>query len=268
MKNQYFGDVNDYRKYGLLRLLGGNGSLRVGVCWMLTPNDTRPDGEKTEYLDDDRREEWRHFDSNLYDFLRLKVHGHESEPKSRDVRNLTTTQLPHAEFYSEVVSDAKDKREAYFREMWSQFAKSQADLIFFDPDDGLANNNTSQSPLKKGHKDSAKKLFRDEVGESLKRGFVVLLYQHFDRTSRSQLVTRLGCELAGMTTARQCFSFWTPHVVFFLVPPGKHLDKIANAVDRVRASEWTTANSCPTSRKNDKRHILVGVHQVESEAEA
>jgi hypothetical protein len=25
MKNQYFGDVNDYRKYGLLRLLTGPG---------------------------------------------------------------------------------------------------------------------------------------------------------------------------------------------------------------------------------------------------
>lgn len=169
MKNQYFGDVNDYRKYGLLRLLAGDGSLRVGVCWMLTPNDTRPDGEKTEYLNDDRRQTFRHFDPDLYDFLRRKVHGHETEPKSRDVRNLTATQLPDSTFCSEVVSDAKEKREAYFREMWSQFAKSKADLIFFDPDDGLANNNTSQSPLNKGHKDSAKKLFRDEVGESLNR---------------------------------------------------------------------------------------------------
>jgi len=48
------------------------------------------------------------------------------------------------------------------------------------------------------------------------------------------LVARLGSELAAMTPARQSFSFWTPHVVFFLVPLGKHLEKISKAVDRVR----------------------------------
>ena len=39
MKNQYFGDVNDYRKYGLLRALQGEGSLSTLVAWMLTPDD-------------------------------------------------------------------------------------------------------------------------------------------------------------------------------------------------------------------------------------
>ena len=170
MKNQYFGDVNDYRKYGLLRLLAGDGTLRIGVCWMLTPNDTRPDGEKTQYLDDDRRNEWRHFDPDLYDFLRLKVHGHETEPKSRDVRNLTATHLPHGDFYPAILSDSKADRESYFEQMWKQFEEWQTHLIFFDPDDGFANNGVSQSPLKKGHKDSAKKLFRDEVRDSLTKG--------------------------------------------------------------------------------------------------
>ncbi len=39
MKNQYFGDVNNYRKYGLLRRLAGDGEVSIGICWMLTPND-------------------------------------------------------------------------------------------------------------------------------------------------------------------------------------------------------------------------------------
>jgi len=39
MKNQYFGDINDYRKYGLLRLLTDGGDIRTAVCWMLTPGD-------------------------------------------------------------------------------------------------------------------------------------------------------------------------------------------------------------------------------------
>ena len=35
MKNQYFGDINDYVKYGLLRVFSA--THRVAVCWMLTP---------------------------------------------------------------------------------------------------------------------------------------------------------------------------------------------------------------------------------------
>ncbi len=47
MKNQYFGDINDYRKCGLLRLLTGRGSLSTAICWMLAPNDRSPDGKFT-----------------------------------------------------------------------------------------------------------------------------------------------------------------------------------------------------------------------------
>jgi len=33
MKEQYVGDVNDYRKYALLRHFAIEGRVRVGVCW-------------------------------------------------------------------------------------------------------------------------------------------------------------------------------------------------------------------------------------------
>jgi len=36
MKVQYFGDVNDYCKFALLRLLAKAGGFNIGVCWMLT----------------------------------------------------------------------------------------------------------------------------------------------------------------------------------------------------------------------------------------
>lgn len=44
MKGQYFGDINDYRKYGLLRALQSSGEGSLLVAWMLTPDDGRPDG--------------------------------------------------------------------------------------------------------------------------------------------------------------------------------------------------------------------------------
>ena len=49
MKNQYFGDLADYRKYGLLRTLAGAG-LSAGVCWMLTPDDDSGHGNNAGYL--------------------------------------------------------------------------------------------------------------------------------------------------------------------------------------------------------------------------
>ena len=39
MKNQYFGDVNDFRKYGLLRTIQRASSVAIGVCWFLTADD-------------------------------------------------------------------------------------------------------------------------------------------------------------------------------------------------------------------------------------
>ncbi len=66
MENQYFGDINDYRKYGLLRCFVGAG-FRLGVCWMLTEADGSADGGKIPYLKE--RERWRDHDPELFDFL-------------------------------------------------------------------------------------------------------------------------------------------------------------------------------------------------------
>jgi hypothetical protein len=262
MKNQYFGDVNDYRKYGLLRLLGMAGKARIGVCWMLTANDTRPDGKKTDYLDVVNQKAWRPFDLELYDFLRRRVHGQEADPNSRDVLHFNDKLLPNGHFWTKCFVDDVKKREGYFNSMWCDFLEKKIDLIFFDPDDGLANNNKPKAPLKKGHKNSSKKLFRDEVVESIKKGFSVLLYQHFGRIKRRKFVYRLGRELAGMTDLKSAYSFWTPHLVFFLIPTKTHRDLILPAIEHVRESPWAKEKSCLTSSKNDQRQILVDEHNT------
>lgn len=57
MKNQYFGDVNDYQKYELLRTLANNGQYKIGVCWMLTADDGQTDGKFTDFLN--KPDVWR-----------------------------------------------------------------------------------------------------------------------------------------------------------------------------------------------------------------
>ncbi len=95
MKNQYFGDINDYRKYGLLRVLSSEGEISTGACWMLTPSDGRTDGGKLEYLD--QRGKYRNFDPYLFDhlFRCIKVEG------ERDVRLVENADiLPETTFFT------------------------------------------------------------------------------------------------------------------------------------------------------------------------
>ena len=49
MKNQYFGDVGDYGKYGLLRFIAKRG-VTIAVNWYLTPDDQSNDGHIRGYL--------------------------------------------------------------------------------------------------------------------------------------------------------------------------------------------------------------------------
>ena len=67
MKDQYVGDINDYRKYALLRALSSGGANRIGVCWMLTPSDGRSDGNKLAYLQQPERH--RRVDPELFEIL-------------------------------------------------------------------------------------------------------------------------------------------------------------------------------------------------------
>src|SRR5690348_13581586 len=64
MKEQYVGDINDYRKYALLRHFAVEGDLRIGVCWMLTPPDN---GNLRSYLNQPAT--WRDYDSDVFDHL-------------------------------------------------------------------------------------------------------------------------------------------------------------------------------------------------------
>ena len=67
MKNQYFGDINDYRKYGLLRLLQSTGNGRLLVAWMLTPDDGSRDGGRRSYLRDPGA--WNRYEAELFSGL-------------------------------------------------------------------------------------------------------------------------------------------------------------------------------------------------------
>jgi len=218
MKDQYFGDVNDYLKYGLLRVLTARSRLSLAVCWMLTPDDGRTDGRFTEYLRQPVR--WRAFDPDLYDALRdaVVVQG------QRDVGAVARAGLlPGARLYGPLLPDDVAGRERYFDAFW-QMAEG-SDLIFFDPDNGMEVNSKRY-----GRKDSSKYLYWHELVRASADGHSVLVYQHFRREQREAFVARLAREMGERTGVRVVVSFRTSRVVYFFLAQGCLLETIEQAI--------------------------------------
>ena len=215
MKNQYFGDVNDYQKYGLLRMLANDGQFKIGICWMLTTDDGRSDGNFTAFLS--KPQALHKYDPPLFDLLHQWVISDRS-------RNVTLVQnanlLPGAEFYSEFLTDFRDQRVKYFKEMKEKF--SACKLIFFDPDNGVEIKSVA-----KGRRNSSKYVYWDELGETYQAGHSILLYQHFRREERTSFIGRAIMEFQARLKPYKIYWFRTSQVVYFLCAQEKHADTLA-----------------------------------------
>jgi hypothetical protein len=225
MKNQYFGDINDYRKYGLLRLLTNRGEIATAVCWMLTPNDSRGDGGRIEYLS--QPEKWRPHDDDLFAHLKWCV-------LDRGVRHISeignSDLLPSCRFHSDIVPDDGDDRAAYFDQLMA-LAKG-CDLIFFDPDNGIEVKSKPYS-----RKDSSKYLYWHEIERFWNAAHSLLIYQHFPHVKRAPFVESKTHQLMEKTGAAEVVSFCTSHVVFFLLPQPERGDYFRGR-NKLIADRW------------------------------
>lgn len=225
MKNQYFGDVNDYLKYGLLRCFSEAG-LRVRVCWMLTPDDGQSDGRKTRYLSEVAR--WRKHDPALFDVLRTAV-------EERQVRDISIIEadgvIPNATFFDEMVPDGRQQRTTWFQR--SLDALSATDLLSFDPDNGIE---IKSKPF--GSRGSNKYVFWSEVKLAWERGVSVLLFQHFRREKRDVTIGRSVVRIREELPDGDVTAIRTPHVLFLLVARLEHRS-IAQAGVDLAQERWT-----------------------------
>ena len=224
MKNQYFGDINDYRKYGLLRLLSGFGEISTAVCWMLTPDDLRPDGHRIQYLREP--EKWRKFDPTVFDLLQAQV----IQRGRRKVNSIQRQELfPNCLFYSAIVKDDFKQREKFI----SSFLKfaNKSELVFFDPDNGIE---VKSVPF--GRRNSSKYVYFSEVQKTYSNGHSILIYQHLPPKSRASLASYLGRRLAEATSADKIYLYWTQFVLFFFIAQPhhvKHVEEVNKKVTRI-----------------------------------
>lgn len=225
MKNQYFGDINDYRKYGLLRILTHGGKIKTSVCWMLTPNDTGGDGGFTSYLE--QPEKWCGYDEHLFDHLKQCV-------LDRGVRNVAEIEnsdlLPSCNFFSEVVPDDREARAAYHERALD--SARGCDLVFFDQDNGIE---IRSKPI--GKRNSSKYLYWSEIEDFWKAGHSLLIYQHFPRVPRDLFIDTKARELMDKTGAPEVMSFRTSHVLFLLVPQAKRRGFFRDRSEKA-AGDW------------------------------
>ena len=178
---------------------------------MLTPDDHRTDGQFTHYANSP--ELWSKYDPGLFDHLACCLRNGARHVGRIEAGGL----LANCAFHSEILTDRPVERRSYFARMHEQFA--DADLIFFDPDNGLE---IKSLPL--GRKQSSKFLYWHELVGAFESGKSVLLYQHFIREKRDRFTFRLSSEIAYRLGAAQTFSFRTARVVFFLASQQKHAE--------------------------------------------
>ncbi|NTF69766.1 hypothetical protein [Rhizobium rhizogenes] len=207
MKHQYIGDINDYRKYALLRSLASRGINRIGVCWMLTPPDTRNDGGKLEYLR--QPDKFRDFDPVLFDIL---THAAATPGRRRLQAIEDSGAILNALYHNDLLSDSLSERTAFMDACASAFR--HADLVFLDPDNGL------EVSVPKGRKYSSKYLYLDEVAAFYASGKSLLVYQHFPRIERTVFIASCAMRLRAVAPDAEIWTFTSSNVVFlFLLHP-------------------------------------------------
>lgn len=225
MKDQYFGDINDYRKYGLLRAVIRAGGFRILVAWMLTPDDQSTDGKFVSYLE--HPDKWAHHDPVLFQKIKALL---TSGSKRRVSLIENTGLLPRAEYFSSIVPDSASGRNAWFDSLVQR--AQNCDFVFLDSDNGLE---VKSKPY--GKKNSSKFLYWRELKALWATGKSLLIYQHFIREKRPGFIKRLTDALRSATPGSHVEAFSTSHVVFFMALQPEH-HRFHEAIVRSIQKNW------------------------------
>lgn len=228
MQNRYVGDVGDFGKYVLLKNLSGASEREkpqfcLGIVWYLNPHEEgNTDGNLLGYLNKKKEHMFRPCDPELYDGLRkLLVDNDRIVSAVRDRCLLPQGTI----FYEEPMNfSSRPENRKTERKAWCEgaFKKMlQAELVFLDPDNGLATETSSP-----GKKSGVKYTFPDEICPYVENTQSLILYQHQNHSAKlhDQIRTKK------MTLAERCGArkIWavTYHRgqvrIFLIIPAQRH----------------------------------------------
>lgn len=162
MKNQYIGDVNDFFKYNILEIIEKTLNKKILVAWMLTESE----GMDIKYS------QFKELNESLYSKLQNII--------SSNKRNIESIEeiYPNYIYHSKLLE--KRNRNEYFNDLEEKSTK--ADIIFFDPDNGISFNNKNKEN---------KHLYMDEIKRFWNKGKDLIIYQHFRRQKWNEYIKEL-----------------------------------------------------------------------------
>ena len=233
------GDIGDFSKFGLLRVLAGiypktESRLALGVVWYVpdrrTIAKTDPGhGQSLGYLDQPR--EYRACDPDLFDCLRSIV-GCDRSLSAVEQSGILGSGTG---FWSEPIPLAASARARWMDRALSRTA--DADVVFLDPDVGLATSNMEQKP-----QPSPEHAQRNEVRAFMRlfRGQTVVVYQHYPYTARTRQAQVEGWRAALMArlVAEQPRILKSGNREFVVLPAEAHATIIDDRLAALQAGPW------------------------------
>jgi hypothetical protein len=184
MQDRYVGDIGDYAKYALLRALtGGKTRLSLGILWYLYPDESHNgDGRHVAYL---QQSTLADRDPELYAVLgQLVASGRRSVEAVERSRILPEGTMC---FTASVATLGRPAERVAHRAAW--FSRglrkvAAADLVFFDPDNGLETPALDKRSLKAG-----KYVYWSELEAIWAAGKSVVVYNHLNRSASATVQT-------------------------------------------------------------------------------
>jgi len=136
MKNRFYGDVNDYIKYGILDILAKK-YRSIGINWYLTDDQHGKKGDGNIDRHITKEEDWKDFNSIIYGKLKTRL-----QKGQRDIKYCRIDKVFdfNHEFNEQLPDNTRRDDYEALRNGWHTRAKahlSECDLVFFDPDIGV-----------------------------------------------------------------------------------------------------------------------------------
>ena len=261
MQDRYAGDIGDFGKFILLSEVEKQG-LSIGINWYKTEPMAAERNNDGGYIE--IPPSLRACDLQLAEKLSII-----SKSKNRSVTALEECKLiPDAVYYSEPVSS--ESRTEWHTQALTRFKKTDIDLVFLDPDNGLL-----VPSVKEHHPFSIKYCFYEEVVQYIEQGHSVLIYNHRSRKPElkyfREIESKLYCclqrddiEILEITFPRYSVRD------YFAVSRPEHSGKIRAAFSQMFSGKYVETRLCQkpltmgatyteyrarfSSKKNFQRH--------------
>ena len=196
MKAQYVGDIGDFGKVLILKHLTGLG-FKVGVNWVLTKNDKRADGKHRDYMDYRGRDCLCCCDEKVFERILPLAKKERADRKIEDLEGLIRGFSESVVFYSKRYVGGEARRTCE-DEAFTELSPELADMVFFDPDNGVDGEEGT----------SSKHVYLSDLKRYWNRKQSILTYHHLGRDgAHNQQIEKIKSEFQKALSGAQVYPY-------------------------------------------------------------